>query len=330
MTARSVLPTGLPPVMVDVLQVEQVLVNLLRNSIEAIGESGNPARSILIEAKLAGNEFVEVIVADSGPGFSPEHIENLPLASKKPDGLGIGLSLCRSIIEAHGGQLRWRHVHREDWSGSHCLSLKTMSDPIHLALIDDDEAVLDALRHYFSRRNVRTFCYHLATDFVAAIDRAEPFDCVVSDIRMPGMSGLELVNRLHELAIAWPIILITGHGDIDMAVAAIKNGVFDFIEKPFDEARLLASIRQAVENKRRGASEAAEVDDLAARFNALSDRQRQVMELVATGLSSKEIGLQLNISRKTVENHRAWVMERVGARNVAELVRMAIKSQKKD
>jgi len=147
---------------------------------------------------------------------------------------------------------------------------------------------------------------------------------------MPGMSGLELVNRLHELAIAWPIILITGHGDIDMAVAAIKNGVFDFIEKPFDEARLLASIRQAVENKRRGASEAAEVDDLAARFNALSDRQRQVMELVATGLSSKEIGLQLNISRKTVENHRAWVMERVGARNVAELVRMAIKSQKKD
>ena len=188
-------------------------------------------------------------LSDSGPGFSPEHIENLPLASKKRDGLGIGLSLCRSIIEAHGGQLHWRHVQREDWSGSHCLSLKTMSDPIHLALIDDDEAVLDALRHYFSRRNVRTFCYHLATDFVAAIDRAEPFDCVVSDIRMPGMSGLELVNRLHELAIAWPIILITGHGDIDMAVAAIKNGVFDFIEKPFDEARLLASIRQAVETK---------------------------------------------------------------------------------
>src|SRR6516165_5069619 len=91
----------------------------------------------------------------------------------------------------------------------------------------------------------------------------------------------------------------------------------------------IASIRQAVENKRRGASEAAEVDDLAARFNALSDRQRQVMELVATGLSSKEIELQLNISRKTVENHRAWVMERVGARNVAELVRMAIKIQKK-
>jgi two-component system response regulator FixJ len=204
-----------------------------------------------------------------------------------------------------------------------------MSDPINLALIDDDEAVLDALRQYFSRRNVRTSCFRLAEDFLAAIKQADKFDCVVSDIRMPGMSGLELADHLNEFGIAWPIILITGHGDIDMAVAAIKNGAFDFIEKPFNEARLLASIRQAVEKKRKGESAAAEFENLASRFNALSGRQRQVMELVAAGLSSKEIGSQLNISPKTVENHRAWVMERIGARNVAELVRMAMKIQKK-
>jgi two-component system response regulator FixJ len=204
-----------------------------------------------------------------------------------------------------------------------------MSDPIHLALIDDDEAVLDALRHYFARRNVRTSCFHLAKDFLAAINQAERFDCVVSDIRMAGMSGLDLAHRLNECGIAWPIILITGHGDIDMAVAALKNGVFDFIEKPFDEARLLASIRQAVEKRRQSDSNTAELEDSAARFNALSGRQRQVMELVAAGLSSKEIGSKLGISPKTVENHRAWVMERIGVRNVAELVRMAIKIQKK-
>jgi len=204
-----------------------------------------------------------------------------------------------------------------------------MSDPIHLALIDDDEAVLDALRHYFARRNIRPSCFQLAEDFLAAIDQEERFDCVVSDIRMPGLSGLDLAYRLNERRIAWPIILITGHGDIDMAVAAIKNGAFDFIEKPFDEARLLTSIRQAVAKRRQGESDTAELKELAARFDALSGRQRQVMELVAAGLSSKEIGSQLNISPKTVDNHRAWLMERIGARNVAELVRMAMKIQKK-
>jgi two-component system response regulator FixJ len=204
-----------------------------------------------------------------------------------------------------------------------------MTDPIHLALIDDDEAVLDALRHYFARRNIRTSCFQLANDLLAAIDQGGRFDCIVSDIRMPVMSGLDLAHRLNERGVTWPMILITGHGDIDMAVAAIKSGAFDFIEKPFDEARLLASIQQAVSEKRQDESDAAELEQLATRFNALSSRQRQVMELVAAGLSSKEIGSQLNISPKTVENHRAWVMERIGARNVAELVRMSMKLQKK-
>jgi FixJ family two-component response regulator len=199
-----------------------------------------------------------------------------------------------------------------------------MADPIHLALIDDDEAVLDALRHYLARRDTRTSCFKSAKDFLASLDRAERFDCVVSDVRMPGMSGLDLVQHFNECSYAWPIILITGHGDVDMAVTAIKNGAFDFIEKPFDVARLLDCIHRAVEKTRQSESVAAELEKLQSRFDALSARQRQVMELVVTGLSSKEIGIKLTISPKTVENHRAWVMERVGARNVAELIRMAM------
>ena len=159
--------------------------------------------------------------------------------------------------------------------------------------------------------------------------RREPFDCVVSDVRMPGVSGLELVRQLKARGFVRPIVLITGHGDIDMAVAAIKAGAFDFIEKPFDENRLLASINEAVERDRQQTSDAAELEKLRARFETLSRRQRQVMELAATGLSSKEIGAQLQISAKTVENHRAWVMERIGARNLAELVRMAMRLQQK-
>lgn len=202
-----------------------------------------------------------------------------------------------------------------------------MTASIHIAIIDDDAAVLDSLRLYFTRQGIESACFAAAADFLDAVSRGARFDGVVSDVRMPGMTGLELVNRLKAEGFAAPVILITGHGDVEMAVAAIKVGAFDFIEKPFDEARLLASIRSAIDKQRQPEPGAAELAKLRTRFAALSARQRQVMELAVTGLSNKEIGAQLKISPKTVENHRAWVMERVGARNIAELVRIAMKVQ---
>jgi RNA polymerase sigma factor (sigma-70 family) len=212
-------------------------------------------------------------------------------------------------------------------SASPCQSQSgpSMSDRLHVALIDDDAAVLDALSYYLARQAIRTSTFQAAKGFLDALDSHERFDCIVSDVRMPGMSGLDLMKHLNERGYAGPVILITGHGDVDMAVGAIKNGAFDFIEKPFDEARLLASVRQAAERMRQSKTEAAELDELQSRFESLSARQREVMELAIAGLSSKEIGIRLNISPKTVENHRAWVMERMGARNVADLIRKAMK-----
>ena len=194
-----------------------------------------------------------------------------------------------------------------------------MTEPIRLALIDDDDAVLDALRHFFARRGTVTSCFRTADEFLEALEAQRKFDCIVSDVRMPDMSGLELMRHLNQRSYALEVILITGHGDVDMAVAAMKEGAFDFIEKPFDEARLLASVNQATEKRRQNKGAMAELDELQTRFDALSGRQREVMELAVAGLSSKEIGLRLNISPKTVENHRAWAMERVGARNLADL-----------
>jgi two-component system response regulator FixJ len=202
-----------------------------------------------------------------------------------------------------------------------------MTDPIEVALIDDDPAVLDALRLFLARRGLKVSCYKNAEEFMAAVGRSEPFDCVVSDVRMPGLSGIDLVTQLNACGFLRPIILITGHGDIDMAVSAIKLGAFNFIEKPFDEDRLLASIKEAVQQARQQSSDAAQLETLRARYNTLSQRQREVMELAAAGLSSKEIGIRLNISAKTVENHRAWLMERMGTRNLAELVRVALQLQ---
>ena len=205
-----------------------------------------------------------------------------------------------------------------------------MSVLTHIAVIDDDEAVLDSLRLYFARQDVETSCFASAQDFLAAARSGQRFDCIVSDVRMPGMSGLDLVQHLKGGAgLPAPVILITGHGDVDMAVAAIKVGAFDFIEKPFDEARLLASIQNALNKMQQPEIDAVELEKLQSRFNTLSARQRQVMELAVAGLSNKEIGSQLKISPKTVENHRAWVMERIGARNIAELVRIAMKIQAK-
>jgi len=204
-----------------------------------------------------------------------------------------------------------------------------MADPIQIALIDDDPPVLDSLQLYFARHQVQTTSFATADAFVAALDNAAQFDCIVSDVRMPGLSGLDLVQTIGARGHRQPIILITGRGDIDMAVSAIKMGAFDFIEKPFDEARLLASIRSAATAGREKAGAAAELEKLQSRFKLLSERQRQVMELAVAGLSNKEIGARLDISPKTVENHRAWVMERIGAKNLADLVRMAVQIQER-
>jgi two-component system response regulator FixJ len=197
-----------------------------------------------------------------------------------------------------------------------------MPDDIRVALIDDDEAVLDSLQLYLERSGLRVSCFSAAEPFLATNDVARSFECVVADVRMPGLSGIDLVRQMGSRV---PIVLITAHGDIDMAVAAIKLGAFDFIEKPFDEKRLLEGIRASVTRAQHIDEDAADLLALRDRANSLTERQREVMELVAGGLSNKEIALRLQISPRTVEIHRAWMMERMQARNVAELIRMVIR-----
>lgn len=198
-----------------------------------------------------------------------------------------------------------------------------MPRPTRIALIDDDAAVLDALRLYLERNEIKVSSFSTADAFLASLGKPNDVDCIVADVRMPGLSGIDLVRETRSRADSPPIILITAHGDVDMAVAAIKLGAFDFIEKPFDERRLLESILAAVRQSS-AVQGAAPVDfaTLKERVAGLTDRQRQVMELAASGLSNKEIALRLGISPRTVENHRAWMMERTGARNLADLVRL--------
>lgn len=195
-----------------------------------------------------------------------------------------------------------------------------------IAMIDDDAAVLDSLCMALSSQGMTVRPFNSAEAFLALEDKSD-ITCVVSDVRMPGMSGLELQRALAASGSPLPLILMTGHGDIAMAVQALKDGAFDFIEKPFDDTRLAESILKATAAGNKQRSRRAAQAETAARMAELTDRQRQVMELVVQGLSSKEIAQSLGISPRTVENYRAWVMEKMGANNLADLVRKVLAVQ---
>ncbi len=194
-----------------------------------------------------------------------------------------------------------------------------------VAIIDDDEPVRDSLSLMLSNHGFGVCSFASAEQFIAALNGSDLPICVVCDIRMPGLSGLELQKMLAKKWPMVPLVLITGHGDVEMAVAALKAGAHDFIEKPFSPDRLIESISSAVGQTTQRRLQDQEVARLATRVNELSDRQRQVMDLAVKGLSNKEIAQTLKISPRTVETYRAWVMEKTGARNIADLVRIAVR-----
>lgn len=190
--------------------------------------------------------------------------------------------------------------------------------------MEDDEAVLDSIRSLLSRRGFRVVGMTSAAAMLAAFDAGDIFDCIISDVRMPVMSGTAMHDQLKQRGSQTPVILITGHGDIDLAVSAMKAGVDDFIEKPIDTTRLVSSIRDAIDRSRKSKESRAIQASMRMRFEALSDRQREVMQLAARGHSNKEIALLLKLSSRTVEHYREWVMEKMQAKNIADLVQMAM------
>jgi two-component system response regulator FixJ len=196
-------------------------------------------------------------------------------------------------------------------------------------LIDDDPAVLDSLGLYLESKGFEVRCLPSADAFVRQFE-GEPPDCVVADVRMPGMTGLQLQNWLLRKGSPAPLVLITGHGDIEMAVSAMKAGAVDFLEKPVNEERLVTAIKNACRHAASSRAEAQELADIAERMESLSERERQVTEYATRGMTNREIATELGISPRTVEIYRAAAMQKTGARSLAELVRMVMRLQEPD
>ena len=197
--------------------------------------------------------------------------------------------------------------------------------PVHV--IDDDPAVRDALQFLFESAGVPVRSYDSATGFIDQVG-ARGTGCVLTDVRMPGFDGIALMRRLAELGLDLPVIVMTGHADVPLAVQALKEGAVDFIEKPFDDDRLLAAVQAALESGRRRRQEAAELDAIATRLASLTPREREVLDGLVAGHPNKTIAYDLGTSPRTIEVHRARVMEKMHARSLADLVRMVLASER--
>jgi two-component system, LuxR family, response regulator FixJ len=190
-------------------------------------------------------------------------------------------------------------------------------------VIDDDEAARHSLAFLLGTAKIAVKTYESATAFLDCIADVKS-GCIITDVRMPGMSGIELLRKLNELGVALPVIVVTGHGDVPLAVEAMKIGAADFLEKPFDDEVLLQAVRSACNqqgNKDKHKAERAEIDS---RLASLSNRERDVLQGLVRGLANKQIAFDLGISPRTVEIYRANLMTKMQASSLSDLVRMAL------
>lgn len=193
-------------------------------------------------------------------------------------------------------------------------------------VVDDDEAMRDSIHWLLESVNLETRMFASASDFVASCDPDDE-GCLLLDIRMPGMSGMELLESLKYSGITLPVIIITGHGDVPMAVRALKHGAFDFIQKPFNAQELLDRVNAALEMDRKNRQRSGEIERRRAYFASLTERETEVVELLVAGNSSKVIAQKLQISPKTVDIHRANIMRKLNVGSVVEIAQLRLDLQ---
>lgn len=202
-----------------------------------------------------------------------------------------------------------------------------MRNELVVHIVDDDPAIRDSLSFLLDTADIVSRTYDSAPALLARAGRLEP-GCILTDVRMPEMNGLEMVRRLGEIGVRQPVIVMTGHADVPLAIEAMRAGVKDFIEKPFDDEALLSSIRSALAEGEEAVQQEGQQAELRSRLASLSAREKQVLDGLVAGQANKVIAYDLELSPRTVEVYRANVMTKMRARSLSELVRMSMVSQR--
>jgi FixJ family two-component response regulator/signal transduction histidine kinase len=326
----------IPPIVGDRVQIQQVLINLLLNAFDAVGDRDSGLRRVELCARsMESGVGIEVI--DHGVGMDEATMARIfqPFFTTKPGGMGLGLSISQTIVATHGGTLSVRSEHgggsvfriELPYRQPLVISVAPPASPPGTAgdtvfVVDDDEAMRRAMVRQLRGEGYQVEAFASAQDF---IDRPPSADvaCIVSDVRMPGMSGLDLQATLARAKVAWPIVFISGHADIPSTVHAIKAGAIAFLTKPFAKAELLVAVADALARSRKDQLDRRQDAEILARHASLTPREQEVFDLVVAGLLNKIVADRLGIAERTVKIHRGRVMEKMDARSVADLVRMA-------
>ena len=316
-------------VLADRVQIQQVLINLIRNAMDAMVDAEE--RLLTITTAEGPGNLVTIAVQDTGSGISDAIASQLfqPFVTSKPTGMGIGLSICRTIIEAHGGRSGSRAPRKV---GLFLDSLyrawgRPMNDQAKLVhLVDDDPSVRRSVAFMLKTFGHLVEAYEFGDDLLRAASHMRT-GCILLDIRMPGLDGLETQEELRKRGVALPIIIMTGHGDVSLAVSAMKAGAIDFIEKPVDSDVLMSALAVAFGRLSNKAATGERKRDAEVRLRSLTPRENDVLKGLAQGLPNKTIAYDLGISPRTVEIHRGNLMTKLGVRSLSEALRIAFAAE---
>ncbi|MHC4214982.1 MAG: PAS domain S-box protein [Planctomycetota bacterium] len=320
-------------VLVDVIQIQQVLLNLIRNAIEAMEDVSPGQRRLTIETSASNGDFLEVAIADTGPGLLESTEQKIfdSFYTTKTNGLGMGLPICQSIIENNGGKI-WAVAPAGSGSvfkftlpkakkgANQYMENQVMSEAKPtLFVVDDDEAVRNTISLLAKTVSLNVEVFSSADEFLETYEPGRS-GALVLDVRMPGKSGIMLQEELANRDISLPIIFLSGHGDIQMAVEAVKKGAVDFIEKPFSSQVLLDCIQQAIAKDAQLRQRKDELKVRKAKLALLTEREREIMNLLVLGHPDKLISNELKITRQTVALHRAKILKKMQVDSLVELV----------